>query len=173
MNIADISLGWKVYTIAWVWLGLTAWFIDSLGAAIAVWFLGASAGWLLVSTVRDRGWAVVSRYAGYGLSGAVAIVVAAKVLTDDAFVAVLISGAIGALPSILRTLSSYFGFVFFQRRPHLTPDRLLANLGERIRSGPTEQSPPEVEPRCPQCGKYVLFRSSGGQLRCYCGFRSS
>jgi len=63
MNLSELSLGWKVYVLTWAWLGILVGLASESGlAAIVVWAAGATAGWLLLPTVRHRGWKPALHY---------------------------------------------------------------------------------------------------------------
>jgi hypothetical protein len=54
--------GWKVYVLAWTWLGIAAWIVDSMPVAAIVWTFGASSGWMLAPTVSEKGWRTAVRF---------------------------------------------------------------------------------------------------------------
>ena len=75
MNLSDVPKGWKVYVLTWTWLGIAAGLASGapLQDAFIIWAVGASAGWLLASTVRHKGWTVA---VGYFAAAVISIVVA-------------------------------------------------------------------------------------------------
>jgi hypothetical protein len=48
--------------LAWIWLGIAAWIVDSMPVAAIVWAFGASSGWMLAPTVSEKGWRTAGRF---------------------------------------------------------------------------------------------------------------
>lgn len=68
-----MTVGWKVYVLAWTWLGILS--VTLMGApfvvAAVIWAAGASIAWMLGPVVSRGGW---SKALGYLLSAASVVV---------------------------------------------------------------------------------------------------
>lgn len=73
-TITAAPLGWKIYILAWGWLGVLVGVLDeNVTSALLVWAVGASAGWLLIPLIGRAGWGPVV-WAVIGVIGACAAV---------------------------------------------------------------------------------------------------
>jgi hypothetical protein len=79
MNLAAVPTGWKIYFLACVWSGLGIGIVnESAFVTFILWAAGASVGWLIAPTVRDRGWYIGTRFIRY--VAAIGLVLFASVL---------------------------------------------------------------------------------------------
>ena len=80
MNLTDLSLGWKVYVLTWAWLGILGGVGSESGlAAMVVWAVGVSAGWLLAPIVRHHGWKPAVQY--LAAAALIFVVIPVRVIT--------------------------------------------------------------------------------------------
>jgi hypothetical protein len=190
VNLSEWPFGWKVYALTWVWLGIIVGFADgSFVEAAVVWAFGASAAWLLASTVTEKGWPVAVRYLAAVLVSLAALLMGVAA----AHAAANMRSAVAERDAYLEKLR-----VSPSRIRRLWPEAVVHDLRERtvmlaagtvvlgffalVLWNPTRRGSqarsldcaakaPE-KPRCPQCGKFTLFRTSDARLRCYCGYKS-
>lgn len=165
MNVNDVPRGWKIYVLTWAWLGIVVGlFGASLGGVAAIWAVGASVGWLMVGTVREKGWLVPLRYFGMAV---LAIVTVAAGIGGLAFVTGRSEGVSLSDDEIRLTVLTLVAVVSLfkmlrQRGPGSQPD-FPNEPGQQV----------DVHRRtCPRCGK-LASRLSDGRLVCtLCGYKS-
>jgi hypothetical protein len=80
-TFALMSLGWKLYILAWAWFGVIGGLSsDRNGPVVAftIWLFGGSVAWLLASVLRWRGWRRFAKVMVCFLGLAAAILVLAR-----------------------------------------------------------------------------------------------
>ena len=158
LSLADVPRGWKVYVLAWLWLGiLVGGLSESAAAAAITWAVGASAGWLLAPTIAQRGWRALAPFA-LGATLFVGVLFAVATLASQDFKDWPRNWA-GALVGMI------WAFALGVRL--LSPS--LASTVERLLNSPIGSRAPDAAAtryRCPRCNKPSAFRRADRMLRC-------
>lgn len=82
--LGDVKLGWKLYVLAWTWLGIAMWIGDSIEVAAVFWAVGASVAWVLAPMVARSGWPKALGYLLIATSVVVLVVAISRaVLAED------------------------------------------------------------------------------------------